>query len=171
MAIDLRKEIKKILTENGWPVLLQRTHRQMRCRCFNSVTQEADSKCPYCLGKGWVSTIERHLTRSDGATQIVSNPNLQETTPQGKVWITALNFYFMYNVAPKVGDMIYEVGWMGLKPTNLIAVYEINNILPHRGDRGRIEYYEAATKAVTLDKDFLHFSIRRIGTKTNYEVG
>ena len=168
--INLRSEISKILDNYGWPALLQRTNRKMRCRCYDSVSQECDPKCDYCLGRGWVSVIERHMIRYDGATQIVSNPNLQEISPQGKVWTPAVTIYFKYNVAPQVGDIIYEVGWDKYKPTNLIRVWEINNVIPNRGDHGRIEFYEVAAKSVNLDRDFLHFSIRRIGNKINYEV-
>lgn len=77
---------------------------------------------------------------------------MNQSTLQGNTWMAANNIYVRHNVKAKVGDIIYEVGWKGLRPTNLIAVYEINHIQPLRADGGRTEFFRLSVKIDTVGK-------------------
>lgn len=168
--MDLRQEFNELLDEFGHYVLLHRTGRKIRCRCWNEKYQEADSNCLICGGTGWVSRIERHKIRRQRAVQVISQPNLNQQTTLGKMWIDAQSFYMHHNVYPKVGDYIYEVGWSGYRPTHLINAYRINDVDGHRGDNGRIEFWSSAGKAETINHSFKNILVRSIGPIKNYEI-
>ncbi|MNQ37648.1 hypothetical protein D3C85_511990 [compost metagenome] len=173
MNIDLRKEMDGILKEFGHYILLQRTSRKIRCRCWKEITQEADSRCTRCMGKGYISRIERHQTRYDSAIQIVSRPSLNQLMESGRNWVDARVFYFRHDTHPQVGDYIYEVGWAendSQRPTHLISTYAINDVYAYRGDNGRIEYYIASVKSETTEKAARNVVIRSLGPVKNYEL-
>jgi hypothetical protein len=171
--IDLRKEFEELINQYGHYVLLQRTSRHIRCRCFDEVRQEGDASCRVCLGKGWISRIERHKVRYDSATQIVSRPNLNQIGPIGHSWVDARVFYFKHDVHLQVGDIIYEVGWdkkNPQKPTHLIRAFAINDVYAYRGDNGRIEYQVASVRAETVNTKIRNIVIRSLGPVKNYEL-
>lgn len=168
--IDLRKEFKKVIDQYGHYVLLQRTSRKIRCRCWSEILQEGDVHCKICLGKGRISRIERHKVRFDSAIQIISRPSLNELTPVGRSWIDAKTFYFMHDVGLQVDDVIFEVGWDKNRPTHLIRSYVINDTYDYRGENGRIEYKMASVKAETSRNNIRNISIRSLGPIKNYEI-
>lgn len=171
--MDVRKEFKEILDEYGHYVLLQRTSRRLRCRCYIEINGEGDPKCPYCMGQGWVSKIERHKTRTDAATQIVSRPSLKMSSPAGSVWVDSKVFYLQHDVGIRVGDLIFEVGWDPKnpnKPTHLMRAYAINDTYDYRGDNGRIEYKIATSKGEVILSEVRNIVLRSLGPVKNYEL-
>jgi hypothetical protein len=171
--VDLRKEFDKFIEENGHYVLLQRTSRKIRCRCWKEFEQEGDPHCKVCLGKGWISKIERHKTRYDSAIQIISRTNLNQLGELGKSWVDGRNFYWKHDVQLQVGDVIFEVGWdpkNAHKPTHLIRAFEINDVYKYRGDNGRTEYQMTPVKAETIKFDIRNIVIRSLGPVKNYEL-
>jgi hypothetical protein len=170
MTIDLRAEMDGILDGYGFPVLLQRSGKKIRCVCWSEKYQEADSTCLRCAGQGYVSRIERHQTRRMSAVQIISRPALSQQTPLGKMYVDAQTFYMRHDAHPKAGDMIYEVGWRGHKPTHLIQAYRINDVVSMRGEGGRIEYWSLACRGETMSRDLKQIVVRSIGPIKNYEL-
>jgi hypothetical protein len=168
--IDFRKEFDEMMGDFGHAVLLHRSGRKIRCRCWSEKYQEADSDCMLCGATGWVSRVERHDVRRDPAVQIVSQPNLNKQTKIGKMWVDAQNFWMKHNVHPQVGDYIYEVGWKGSKPTHLVQAYVINDVRSLRGDHGRIEYWSVSCKGEIMNKSFKNMLVRSIGRTKNYEM-
>jgi hypothetical protein len=169
--IDLRKEFDDLMDEYGYPILLHRTGRKIRCRCWNEKYQEAKTKCPICVGTGWVSRIERHTLRDTSAVQTIARTGLGEQTGLGKMWVDAKTFYMRHNSNPKVGDYLYEVGWTSSqKPSHLSHVYRINDIIANRGDNGRIEYWTVSAKSETVNMEWQNIVVRSIGPIQNYEM-
>lgn len=166
--IDLRLEIKQLLKEYGYYILLQRTDRRVRCRCWHPVKQEALSDCPYCNGAGWVIRLEKIRCRNDPAMQIVTYPDMNKTTPQGNSWVPANTIFLEYSAVVQTGDIIYIVGWNGRRVGNLKEVHEINHPQPLRGDGGRIEFWRVSTKVITLGKKKI--AMRLVGGIPIYEV-
>lgn len=170
MNIDLRQETSDLLQEYGHKIILQRTSRKIHCRCWDHNTNEAQPRCPYCSGTGWVNRMESHYTRKDPGTSPVSWADRNKDTALGKQLQDANIYFFMHNAHPRVGDIMYEVGWDELgRPTHVIHTQEINYVFPYRADNGRIEYFEASCDNKVMDKSFHTFHIRRIGQLTNYE--
>lgn len=171
--IDLRKEFNQLLEDYGYFILLQRTSRKIRCRCFDELRLEGDSKCRLCMGKGWVSKIERHKTRHDSAFPPTARTSLTAIHPTGPIWTDGKVFYFKHDVDLKSGDMIYEVGWdrrNHQKPTHLIKAYSISDTLEYRADNGRIEYRSGIAIGETFNSKIRNIVIRSLGPVKNYEL-
>lgn len=169
MLLNLRQEIEKMIEETGHYVLLQRTSRKIRCSCWNEKNQEADPNCVYCLGKGWVSRIERHKVRRQTAVNVISLPNNIQQTPIGQLSTDTRLFFFKHDTMPKKGDIIMEVGWKGQRPTHLIAAHEISHADDMREQRGRIEFFQVTTKEKSIATPIRAFEVRRMGPVRNYE--
>lgn len=170
--IDLRKEVKKLLDNYGHYVLLQRTSRKIRCRCWSEINQEAKADCTSCIGAGWISVIERHRVRNDPAIQPITRPNLSNITTSGRSWVDALNVFFRHDAHPNIDDYIYHVGWdkdNENKPTHLIRTYKINDVYQERGMNGRIEYYVVSARAETIRTQHRKIFIRTLNGISNYE--
>lgn len=168
--IDLRAEFDEFVNDYGYDVLLHRSNKKIRCRCWNEKHQEADSRCPICTGVGWIGRIERHKLTKQSATQIISRPNLNQLTPIGRQWIDAQTLYMRHDSHPQVGDYIYEVGWNQNRPSHLVTAYRINDVTVMRGDNGRVEYTMVSVKSENLDKKFRNIVVRSIGPIKNYEI-
>lgn len=169
--VDLRDSFDRLMDEYGYPILLQRTGRKIRCRCWNEKYQEADSHCPICLGTGWVSRMERHIIRDKSAIQVISRTNLSQETNLGKMWVDAKTIYMRHDSHPKVGDYLYVVGWKpNQKPSHLIGAYRINDAIANRGTQGRIEYWTVSVKSENTNMDFQNIMVRSIGPIKNYEL-
>lgn len=168
--ISLRKEIHDIIESTGHYVLLQRTSRKIRCRCWNEKYQEADSACPICLGSGWVSKIERHKIRRQNASQILALPDLIKQVNIGSLATDAMVFFFKHDTAPKKGDIIMEVGWDGNKPTHLIQSFQISSATDMREHHGRIEFFQVVTKEKRIETPIRAFTVRKMGPVSNFEI-
>lgn len=169
VGIDLRKEFEIVLQETGHYILLQRTKKGLRCRCWSERYLEPIENCPICNGTGRVVRIERHLSRRDSASQIVSSPNLTQQAPIGRMSLDAQRFFFKHDAHPQVGDYIFEVGWNKETPTHLQKIYAINEVQPMRGDRGRIEYWRVSVREESKNKDLKEITVRSFGPVKNYE--
>jgi len=170
-SIDFRVEFEEFMKDYGYPVLLQRAGRKIRCRCWSEKHQEADSDCPICMGVGWVSRIERHTLRDTSAVQPIARTGMAQMTEVGKMWVDAKTFYMRHDSHPKVGDYIYEVGWTSAqRPSHLMHTYRINDAIAIRGDGGRIEYWAVSGKSETTNMDKQNIIVRAIGPIQNYEL-
>ena len=168
--IDLRKEIAQLLNDYGYKVLLQRTSRKIHCRCWDPNTNEADPRCRYCGGTGWVNRMETHKVSKDPGSLPVNWSSRNKETDIGKQLQDATVYYMTHDSHPKVGDVIYEVGWNeSNRPTHIVKASEIRYSYPHRGDNGRIEYFQVACSNKVMDISFQSVHIRKIGMLFNYE--
>lgn len=168
--MDLRREIHGMIEETGHYVLLQRTSRRLRCGCWNEKYQEGLSTCPRCLGKGWVSRIERHKIRRQTAANIISLPTKKKQTQIGQVITDTRAFFMEHDVHPKKGDIIMEVGWDKRRPTHLIQAFEISHADDMREQDGRIEFYQVTAIEKSIATPTRGFAVRQIGTIRNYEI-
>lgn len=185
MDLDLRQEIRELLEESGHYVLLQRTSRKLRCVCWDEKMQESSierymqsmrlattphKECPKCLGSGWVSRIERVLTRRQLASDIISLTSRIQSLEIGKQTFDNKLFFFEHNVNPRDGDYILEVGWDGIKPTHLINSYRIQVSNDLREKQGRIEFWQVITKEDNIGTGIKGFGVKNIGPVQNYEI-
>lgn len=185
--MDIREEFNQIIEKYGFYCLMQRTSRQIRCVCWNEKEQESSveqymrathyvgtplKSCPRCLGKGWISRMERHKVRRENAVQAITLPFLKKQMTAGQVASDSQIYYMRWDTVPKKGDVIYEVGWdfrRPKKPTHLIQAFEISQPYDYREVNGRVGYYSVATKEVNFDTDVRDIVVRKLGAVENYE--
>ena len=155
--IDLRKEMKKMLDNTKYKIMLQKTSKKIHCKCYNEKYHEAKNKCNICLGTGWVFKFEKHKAFKQDCTNSADSAIL--FTGAGQFSYNSKIFYFSHDVHPQAKDYIWEVTWKGEKPKSLQNLYRIQSIGEQRGENGRIEYYVALAELEVLDKDFRNFYV------------
>lgn len=155
--LDLREEMVDLISETQFEVLIQRTSEKIRCTCYNEQYKEADSKCPKCIGTGWVFKFEKHkcfkqdiISNSDGDILV---------TPAGKLVNGFVKFFFPFNVPLSRNDYIWEVAFKNNKPIRLNTLYKIEDMSEQRGIKGSIEYKMAIAKIEPFNKDFKNMYI------------
>lgn len=154
-GINLRNELDALLNEFGFSVLLRRSNKNLRCSCWSHITDSADKDCLYCMGSGYVSAVEKHITMQKRGKASLDMTNASIIIDDH------ISFYFRYKVHPVVNDTIYLVGWSGDHPTNVISSYEIDRAEAFRGDYGRIEFYKCTCINEPVNINDITVSIRR----------
>lgn len=152
---DLRISVADFLGKYGQMLLVQRMNMKIHCMfCWHDKLGEPDPQCPYCLGRGYLSIFERHISRKTSALNAHRLQLLAET-PTGPQAVDELYWYFEYNANPQIEDMIYEVSWADpqqLVIKNLLYSYRINYSYSYRGNAGRIEYWRTSTRSRPVDE-------------------
>lgn len=150
--IDLRKEMKKLLDNTKYKVLLQRTSKKIHCSCYNDKYHEGKAHCNKCLGTGYLFKFEKQKTfKQDYAS---SPDSAILFTEIGQFSYNTRTFYFSHDSNPQAKDYIWEVSWKGEKPIELKNLYRIKSVGEQRGVNGRIEFYVVVAELEVLDKDF-----------------
>lgn len=82
-----------------------------------------------------------------------------------------MTFYMRHDTHPRVGDLLYEVGWTsGGEPTHLSRTYEINDVIENRSDDGEIAFWMVSAKSRTINMAVQDILVRSIGPIRNYEL-
>lgn len=157
MDIDLRKEMSELMEDNYYWVLVQRVSHKVRCKCYNEKFLEGTSKCPICLGTGYIFKFDKVKTFNQSISIMLEKLNYN--TNIGSVLNNAKTFFFEETVKLNVGDYIWEVAWERDTPVKLNHLYLINSYQEKRGFSGRIEFNVATTKLEVIDKDFKNMYI------------
>lgn len=141
--IDLRNEFDNLSKQFSLKVLLVRRNMNTRCKCYSLLNHDGDSSCKICGGSGHVNIIEQ-------VNSINQNMTTKEAIKITEIGLSAMNtmvFYFDHKVAPKVQDRIFIVGYdkYGL-PVDIKKSCTVINVMPMRGDNGRLEMYKVYAK-------------------------
>lgn len=153
--IDLRKEVNKLLSETKYSILIQKTSKKIRCKCYSHKYQESKSKCPICTGTGWLFKFDKiKAFKQDFTPSVSTADNGMLVTDIGDAAFSDKVFYLPHDSHPQVGDYIWEVTWRNNKPIAIQNLYKIKAANEQRGDKGKIEYYVAACKKEIMNKDF-----------------
>lgn len=155
LDIDLRREMAELAKENAYEVLIQKTSRKIRCSCFNEKYNEPDTKCPKCIGTGWLFKFEKQKAFK------------QSASPSGQIVYTDIGtmlsgyntFFFEHNVSIDEGDYIWEVTWKEDKPIKLVNLYKVQSVDRKRGPSGSIQYKLIYAQKEVLDKEFKNMYI------------
>jgi hypothetical protein len=171
--MDLRKEFDAILEQYGYPVLVVRSERKLRCSCWNEKTQEADRECPVCFGLGWTPIIEKHMTRSMDTSVPESLAMLGAETPSfGPISVPGRFYYMRYNALLRPTDLIVDVDWTdrGKPIYNGGGIYEVSHVDPKRFERGELIYNKVYVKDEPVEKQIRGIRIANANGIKNYEI-
>ena len=155
--IDLRAELKTLMKHNMYEVLVQRCSKKVRCKCFNNVHNEPTSKCPICLGTGWVFKFEKVKAFNQDIRASIGNAII--TTDIARLYNENKTFFFEHTTKLNLGDYIWEVTWKNDKPISLVSLYKIQAIDCKRGLDGHIEFKSVMAKKESIDVDFKNMYI------------
>lgn len=139
--IDARYEVDEIIEANKINILYVRNNIKSRCKCYDELHKDGESKCKVCGGSGLLSSLEKmevfcNPLSMDDSIRISG----QKHTDIGDVTILSQTFYLKHNEKPKTGDKILIVGYdkYGL-PTEVKEVCYITIAREVRGINGRVE--------------------------------
>jgi hypothetical protein len=171
--MDLRKEFDTILEQYGFPVLVVRSDRKLRCSCWNEKTQEADRECPICFGLGYVPVVEKHMTRSTDTSVPESLAMLGSETPSfGAISVPGRVYYMRYNAILHPTDLIVDVDWTstGRPVYNGGGIYEVSHVDPKKFERGQLIYNKVYVKDKPVEKEIRGIRIANANGIKNYEI-
>ena len=171
--MNLRNEFDRILEKYGYPVLVVRQSKKLRCSCWNEKTQEADRKCPRCFGLGWNPLVEKHLARAEELAGQETIARSIVTGGYGQISATNRTYYMKVsaNLAPK--DLIVDVDWTDSgKPVYKGAgIYEISHVDETlRYEKGEQIYKKVSCKDNPVQKNIRGIRIAEVSGIINYEL-
>lgn len=129
--MDLRKEFDAILKGYGHHIFLRRVDNPF----------EGNEEVRYR------NVLEKHTVRhmiSGSATLMFQ----QNEEAGGLIFGSDVIYYFRWNVNPGPQDQIYEN--LDLPPEDR-KIYSIDQVMPMRGDGGRVEYWVAGATKIYPD--------------------
>lgn len=155
--IDLRKELADMIKETKYEVLVQRTSKKINCDCYNKKYKESESKCPKCIGTGYLFRFERRKCFKQDALSASSSQ-----IAFSDIGILSNGYhamFFEYNTPLNENDYVWEVGWMKQRPIKLMNLYKITSIREYRSETGSVAFKVAIVKKEVIDKDFKNMYI------------
>jgi hypothetical protein len=170
-GVDLREQFEGFIEQYGQMVILQRLNMNIHCQyCWNEIYGEADPQCPHCLGRGYASQLERHVSRRMSSLNAHRQQLLTQSAP-GPELIDELFWWFEWDVNPQLEDMVYEVTWIDGSyrlVDKLVTAYRVNYAVPMRGAGGRIEFWRVAASARPIDHTIVGHNLRRLSSIAMY---
>lgn len=139
VAIDMRRNADGLVQEFGIDVLYVRNCKFVKCRCFSDLDKTGNPDCPYCMGSGFFSSIEKVQAIESSNRAYVSENSIAQL-PIGVTNQKNEIYYIKHDVTPKERDYLLKVTWdKHGKPVDIVKVLEIVNVYEMRGDSGRVE--------------------------------
>jgi hypothetical protein len=171
--MDLRDKVNNLLNEYGNYCLLIRNGNTIRCSCWDDKTEEADGECEHCFGQGYLSVIEKHISRNTIASIPETLARASKQQDYERVASQSRVYYFKYKVKPRIGDLVVNCDFdkHGLPILDHSQVLEINAVDSLRGDRGRIEFVKAYCSMQPLNTRIKVSNIRKVGINVVFDGG
>lgn len=143
-SINLRKEFDYLVNEFGINAFIIRKLKHTRCKCYNYLNRDGNSKCKICGGSGNLNSIEKIKILVQDVSKNASYMNMSD------FGLTISNTYVIYckfDTVPKVGDQIFITGF-GKDNLPIDIKYDclIVSLKETRGDGGKIEFYHLLTE-------------------------
>jgi hypothetical protein len=168
-GLDIRSSFNNFIEPYGQMVIVQRLNLSVHCsHCWNEKEGEGDPQCAYCLGRGYQSVLERHISRRVSSLSEHRTQLLEQSSP-GDELVDEVFWFFEYNVNPSVKDMVYEVSWTNGQKTvvdHLLDAYEVTYAFPFRAAGGRIEFWRISAKTKPIDRGLVGQHLRRLASST-----
>lgn len=136
--INLREEYKSLEKDFSFKVLLIRTNKNTRCKCYDPLNHDGDAHCKICGGTGKLNMIESVSTIHEN----FNGSNLIKMTELGLSVSNTILLFFDYKTIPVVKDRVLIVGYdkYGI-PIDIKKSCTIASVEEVRGDNGRVEFY------------------------------
>lgn len=168
---ELRAEFKDILMEYGYPVLLVRQQKEVRCSCYDEKTQSVDRECPICFGLGHVPLVEKHTIREIDVRVTETNAANFKAQNFGDMATPSRGYFFLPEVVVDDQDLILDVGWSGEYPIlNKGRIWEVSHVDTARFVKGEIVFKKVYVKAEPVELKIRGFHIRQVEGITSYEL-
>jgi hypothetical protein len=170
--MDLRFEFEQILSQYGYPALVIRQNKKLRCSCWVEKRQEADRECPICYGLGWRPVVEKHTTREVDTSVPETLALIARDGKFGGMAVPGRQYYFNHNIQFQPGDLIVDVDWteQGKPVYRGGGIYEISHIDPARFEHGQLIFNKVYVKDQPVEKQIRGIRIANVNGITSYEI-
>jgi hypothetical protein len=170
--MDLRYEFEQILVQYGYPVLVIRQDKKLRCSCWSEKRQEADRECPICFGLGWTPIVEKHTTREIDTSVPETLALIARDGKFGGMAVPGRQYYFKHSIQFQPGDLIVDVDWteQGKPVYTGKGIYEVSHIDPNRFEHGQNIFNTIYCKDQPVQKQIRGIRIAQVNGITNYEI-
>lgn len=168
---QLEETFQRIMNDYGHDVLIVHNDKDEICSCYDPATGSVLRACPYCFGTGHVAQIKKYRTRHLDAN--VPESNVYLNTPRNFSEIsTGAKIYFFYKDQDiRVGDLIVEVDWEGIRPVYKGgSIYEIAHTHENRYLNGEVLYYKTFTKEQPINKSIRGFQVVKRAGEVQYQL-
>lgn len=168
---SLKQEFHEILKQYGYPVLLVRQQKEVRCSCYDEKTQSVDRECPMCFGLGHVPIVEKHTVREVDMTVPQTMPMISQAQNFGEIAVPTRSYFFLPEAKLMEQDLIVDVGWVGEIPViKKGKIWEISHIDPARFEKGELIFKKVYVKAEPVEMKIRGFHIREVNGVISYEL-
>lgn len=141
--IDLRKEFEFLQEHFSMDVLMIRSNKHSRCKCYDPLHRDGDRRCKICGGTGKISSIEK----ISAIHQNVDSASSLKITELGLSISNTVVLYFDLRAVPKAQDQVLIVGFDKYGcPVDIKKSCTIVSVQEVRGDNGRVEMYQVYAK-------------------------
>lgn len=170
--MDLRHEFEQILKDYGYPTLVVRQDKKLRCSCWQEKRQEADRTCPVCFGLGWTTVVEKHTTREVDTSVPETLALIARDGKFGGMAVPGRQYYFNHHSQFAPGDLIVDVEWneQGKPVYRGGGIYEISHVDPARFKRGELIFNKIYCKDTPIEKQVRGIRIVQVNGIINYEI-
>lgn len=170
--MNLRSEFNQILQTYGYPVLLVRQNKKMRCSCWDEKTQSACRECPICFGIGFKPIVEKHWVRDMETGSDDRLAQIGSQTRIGEIYTPGRAYFCRWDVETMAGDLIVEVDWteQGKPYYAGKGIYEVNLVDPQRFERGELIFSKVYVKDQPVEKQIRGIRIANVNGIISYEI-
>lgn len=142
----IEQKFLRLLKRHGFPILLVRMDKEIRCHCYNEATGNTDPECDTCLGRGWTYTIHKHLAIDEVAATPESLPRLVRHHETGPMAVAARHFYLSSVARPSVQDIIAltQFDKLGRPISREMEIYKVGHVFAYRANEGKIIAYRVS---------------------------
>lgn len=170
--MDLRYEFEQILAQYGYPVLVVRQNKKLRCSCWNEKRQEADRECPICFGLGWTPIVEKHTCRESDTSVPETLALIAREATFGRMSVPGRQYYFKHDTQFVAGDLIVDVDWTedGKPVYTGRGIYEVSHVDSNRFERGQNIFNKVYCKDQPVEKNIRGIRIANVSGIINYEI-
>lgn len=165
-SMRLQQEVRNFFSTFPY-VLIVKNNTKIRCYCYDAQTDSSDTKCPSCLGSGWIPTIEKHRCWHNTAIAGDTLTHLISVLDPGAVVVDERAFYFLPEASPQTGDYIVVADFdkNGLPRYRTQQFYKVNHSDLRFDDHGVPTFYKASAKKDPVDAKIKSFNLYRMRNK------
>lgn len=171
--MNLHHEFNKILDGYGYPVLVVRQNKKIRCSCFDEKTQEADRKCPVCFGLGWNPIVEKWMSRGEDVTIPESLARAPQQGTIGTMAVPSRQWFFQAELQAQPKDLVVDVDWSptGKPIYSGRGIFEVSHVdTTLKFEKGEDIYRVVYCKDTPVNKDIRGIRIVEVNGIINYEL-
>jgi hypothetical protein len=168
-GFDLERQVRAFF--QGFPfILVIKDKLKFHCVCFDEAFQTFDLKCPYCLGTGFIPSVERHRAYNHSNLRTTMLPTLIQVSEESQVGSEYRVFYVLPEATPEENDMVAICDFKsnGLIIPGTMYFFEVGYSDIKRDENGKHIYSRIFCHRDPVDTKIRSFNIQQIQGKIRY---